>query len=141
VESFTPRTLYPRGKSPWYPLERRLGGPRAGLDNLEKRKFFTLTGLELQPLGRPARNQSLYRVCYPGSRSNNHKILNLPYPNFCQPYRLSKLQHRIIILYCSILLYINYYSSHVQHHTTCSTDTDHHQMFKIVDENCCSSVS
>jgi hypothetical protein len=29
---------------------------RAGLDNLEKRKFFTLLGFELQPLGRPARS-------------------------------------------------------------------------------------
>jgi hypothetical protein len=34
--------------------------PRAGLDNAEKRKFLTLPGLELRPLGRPARSQSLY---------------------------------------------------------------------------------
>jgi hypothetical protein len=27
---------------------------RAGLDDLEKRKFLTLPGLELRPLGRPA---------------------------------------------------------------------------------------
>jgi hypothetical protein len=27
--------------------------PRAGLDDLEKRKFLTLPGLELRPLGRP----------------------------------------------------------------------------------------
>jgi hypothetical protein len=26
--SFTPRPLYPQGKSPWYPLDRRLGGPQ-----------------------------------------------------------------------------------------------------------------
>jgi hypothetical protein len=26
VVSFTPRSLYPQGKSPWYPLDRRLGG-------------------------------------------------------------------------------------------------------------------
>jgi hypothetical protein len=38
-------------------------GPRAGLDGVEKRKFFTLLGLEL----RPARSQSLYRLRYPGS--------------------------------------------------------------------------
>jgi hypothetical protein len=42
-------------------------GPRAGLDDVEKRKFLTLPGLELRPLGRPARNQSLYRLSYPGS--------------------------------------------------------------------------
>jgi hypothetical protein len=33
---------------------------RAGLDDLEKRKFLTLPGLELLPLDRPARS-------YPGS--------------------------------------------------------------------------
>jgi hypothetical protein len=27
--SFTPRPLYPPGKSPWYPLDRRLGGPQS----------------------------------------------------------------------------------------------------------------
>jgi hypothetical protein len=42
-------------------------GLRAGLDDMEKRKFFTLTGLELRPLGRSARSQSLYRLRYPGS--------------------------------------------------------------------------
>jgi hypothetical protein len=33
----------------------------AGLDDVEKRKFLTLPGLEL---GRPARSQSLYRLRY-----------------------------------------------------------------------------
>jgi hypothetical protein len=43
-------------------------GPRAGLDDVEKRKFLTLPGLELRPLRRPARSQSLYRLLYLGSR-------------------------------------------------------------------------
>jgi hypothetical protein len=37
----------------------RIGGwvdLRAGLDDVEKRKFLTLPGLELRPLGRPARS-------------------------------------------------------------------------------------
>jgi hypothetical protein len=38
--------------------------PRAGLDDLEKKKFLTLPGLEL-----PALSQSLYRLSYPGSFS------------------------------------------------------------------------
>jgi hypothetical protein len=42
-------------------------GPRAGIDDVEKRKCLTLPGLELRPLGRPARSQSLYRVRYPDS--------------------------------------------------------------------------
>jgi hypothetical protein len=29
VVSFTPRPLYPQEKSPWYPLDRRLGGPQS----------------------------------------------------------------------------------------------------------------
>jgi hypothetical protein len=39
-------------------------GPRAGLDNMEKRKSLTLPELELQPLGSPVRSQSLYRLRY-----------------------------------------------------------------------------
>jgi hypothetical protein len=35
--------------------------PRAGLDDVEKRKFFTLQGLELRSLCRPPRSHSLYR--------------------------------------------------------------------------------
>jgi hypothetical protein len=34
----------------------------AGLDDMEKRKFLTLPGLELRSLGRPARSHSLYRL-------------------------------------------------------------------------------
>jgi hypothetical protein len=35
-------------------LDRRLGGP--GVDDVEKRKFLTLPGLEIRTLGRPARS-------------------------------------------------------------------------------------
>jgi hypothetical protein len=41
--------------------------PRAGLDDVEKRKFLTLPGLELPRLGRAACSHSLYRLSYPGS--------------------------------------------------------------------------
>jgi hypothetical protein len=42
--------------------------PRAGLDYMEKSKFFTLPGLELQlTLGRPTRSQLLYRLLHRGS--------------------------------------------------------------------------
>jgi hypothetical protein len=48
-----------------------LGGwvdPRAGQDDVEKRIFLILPGLESRPLGRPVRSQSLYRLSYPGSQ-------------------------------------------------------------------------
>jgi hypothetical protein len=45
--SFTPRGLYPQGKTPWYPLYRRLGGPqsRSGRGGKEENCQF-LWGLE-----------------------------------------------------------------------------------------------
>jgi hypothetical protein len=39
--------------------------PRAGRGDEERRKMLTLPALEIQPLGRPARSQSLYRLRYP----------------------------------------------------------------------------
>jgi hypothetical protein len=37
--------------------------PVASLDGVvEKREFLTIPGLELRPVGRPARSQSLYRI-------------------------------------------------------------------------------
>jgi hypothetical protein len=42
-------------------------GPNADVDDVGKRKFLTLPEFELQTLGRPAPNQSLYRLRYPGS--------------------------------------------------------------------------
>jgi hypothetical protein len=39
-------------------------GPRAALDGVEKRKFLTLPGLELPPLSRSARSQSLYGLSF-----------------------------------------------------------------------------
>jgi hypothetical protein len=51
-------------------------GSRTGRDDVEKRKFLTLPGLELRPLGRPVRIQSLYRLCYPGSLVDTSNRLN-----------------------------------------------------------------
>jgi hypothetical protein len=49
--------------------------PIAGLDD-EDRKFLTLPGLELLPLGRPVSSQSLYRLSYPGSSERLSTILH-----------------------------------------------------------------
>jgi hypothetical protein len=51
-------------------------GLRAGLDDVEKRKFLTLPGLELRPLGRPARSQSLSRLLLYYSKWINNEIGN-----------------------------------------------------------------
>jgi hypothetical protein len=70
-------------------------GPRAGLDTAEKRKFLTPPGLELRPLSRPARSQSLYRLRYPGSPLVVVKlfIVTLKYSSFIGWIYLLKSMH------------------------------------------------
>jgi hypothetical protein len=67
VVSFTPLPLYPEERAPGTHWIRGWVDPTAGLDDVEKRKFLTLPGLERRPLCRPARSQSLYQLRYPGS--------------------------------------------------------------------------
>jgi hypothetical protein len=45
--------------------------PRAGLNNVGKRTFLTLSGLEIRTLVRPALSQSLYWLRYPKRQVNN----------------------------------------------------------------------
>jgi hypothetical protein len=68
VVSFTPRPLYPEGKSPWYPLDRRLGGPRAVLDAVVKRKIPSSRreSNPRTPIVQP-RSPALNRLSYHGS--------------------------------------------------------------------------
>jgi hypothetical protein len=49
-------------------------GPRACLDDVEKRKFLALPALEFRPFGRPGRSQSLYRLRY---RDSHFKSISL----------------------------------------------------------------
>jgi hypothetical protein len=67
VVSFTPRPLYPRGKSPRNPLDRSLCEPQSRSGRRGEEKFLTLQRLELQPFRHPAHSQSLYRLSYPSS--------------------------------------------------------------------------
>jgi hypothetical protein len=53
-------------------------GSKANLDDVDKIRFLTLSGLEIRSLGRPARTQSLYRLRYPGSLLT-HNIWKLVY--------------------------------------------------------------
>jgi hypothetical protein len=66
VVSFTTRPLYLQGKSPWYPLDRRLGGPqsRSGHGGEEKNS---------QNADRPARRPALYHLSY-GDYNNDGKV-------------------------------------------------------------------
>jgi hypothetical protein len=75
VVSFTPLPLYPWGKRPQYPWIGGWVDPRASLEDVENRKFFTFPGLKLRPLNHPAHSQSLYRLSYPGGRQE--KLLSI----------------------------------------------------------------
>jgi hypothetical protein len=65
---------------------------RTGMDDVEKRKFLTLPGLEVQPLGCPALSQSLYRLSYTLSifeKSGNVKIIY--YVNYLTEFKFDGL--------------------------------------------------
>jgi hypothetical protein len=72
-------------------------GARAGLDDVEKRQFLTLPGLELLSIGRPARSQSLYRLSYPGSKIQRVRPENAP-RRTTHGFTLSLTPHYIHIL-------------------------------------------
>jgi hypothetical protein len=61
----------------WYPLDTSTVAPPEPAWTIW-RQFLTLLGLELQPLGRPARSQSLYRLRYRGSTFCTVYSVNLP---------------------------------------------------------------
>jgi hypothetical protein len=90
-------------------------GRRIGLDDVEKRKFLTLLGLELRPPGRPARSQALYRL-----QVKNHitKIQNCPVltaPNCELPSREDCIKIHALIhnqfqapIYRNMMKYVRY---------------------------------
>jgi hypothetical protein len=70
-------------------------GPRIGPDDVEKRKFLTIQGLELRPIGCPARSQSLHRPRYPGSMAYAASVDHFPPYPFRFTYYL--IIHRCIV--------------------------------------------
>jgi hypothetical protein len=68
VVRFTHLPLYPQGKNPRYPLDRRLGGPQSWSGRGgEEKNSQPQSGLEPPNPDHPARCQSLYRLSHPGS--------------------------------------------------------------------------
>jgi hypothetical protein len=81
-------------------MDRRLGGSQNRSGGRREEKILPLPELELRPLGRPARMESLYRLRYPGT----HK-----YDIFKTKYRINyTLQNKtnIKVFECFIMAYI-----------------------------------
>jgi hypothetical protein len=69
---------------------------RAGLDNTEIRKFLTLTGLELRPLGRSVRSQTLYRLRYSTDGGGGYEVRRwdgLRYHDICTKFHKDLFGH------------------------------------------------
>jgi hypothetical protein len=93
VVSFTPRPLYSQGKSPFYPLDRRLGGPqsRSGRGGEEKNSQ-PLPGLERPD--NPDRSPTLHHWATPAPHF-------LPRRSKCSPqYPVLKHPQSMFFLYC-----------------------------------------
>jgi hypothetical protein len=79
--------------------------PRAGLDDLEKRKLLALPGLELRPLDRSACSQSLYRLRYPGSEFHKRQGISSP----AEQLLPTQDGERAVEFICLILLCSDFY--------------------------------
>jgi hypothetical protein len=65
----------PLGKEPPVSIGQEAGWvSKAGLDDMEKRKFLALPGPKLRTLGHPAGSQSIYRLCHPSSLDGRIKL-------------------------------------------------------------------
>jgi hypothetical protein len=84
-----PSRFTPGETAPRYTLYRRLGGPQ---NDVQRRQIRLLQELELRPLCRPLRSESLYRLSYPGSAIfKTHSLYSLDVPliyssTFCSVY-------------------------------------------------------
>jgi hypothetical protein len=64
LQTSRPGCFTPGGSAPGTHCIGGWVGPKAGMDDMETLNFLSLPELELRLLGRPTRNQSLYRLCY-----------------------------------------------------------------------------
>jgi hypothetical protein len=76
--SYTPRLLYPQGKSPWYQFDRRLGGLRSGG---EEKNSQPLPGLEypiIQPVAQCYTSEVSRLLCMLHAPPLSYSLLDHP---------------------------------------------------------------
>jgi len=106
--SFTPWPFYHQGKSPWYPLNRRLGGPQrqsaCGRHNTNKIKEYSLHFYKLLPRGyMKFQNDFIASIAYLYTcsllRGFNFKVLPL------SSYALSPMMLPLLETFLELLLW------------------------------------
>jgi hypothetical protein len=94
VVSFMPWLLYPQRQSPWYPLDRRLGGPQSWSGyGVEEKNTQPPLGFESWSSDHPTCSQSLYQLNFPVSSHPENtnfslKCIKLAHCNRWQKYRI-----------------------------------------------------
>jgi hypothetical protein len=101
VVNITLLPLYPREGAPGTHWIESWVDPRAGLEEVGKRKSLTIPGLELRSLGRPAHSQSLCRMRYPDISFSIGKaicivVVNIRFLKFC---KILAHQHRNVTFF------------------------------------------
>jgi hypothetical protein len=139
VVSFTPRLLYPQGKSP--PGTHWIGGwvgPRAGLDAVVWRKIPSPCR-DSNPPDLPARRRVLYHWAIPTLHrtkinKNNHYLIfpihNLSCLHFSRIWKYKGTVHWISYVYVLSLLFISY-----RHQTGQQVYTSHDAMLFCILHN------
>jgi hypothetical protein len=69
--SFKPQPLYPRGKNPFTHWIGSWVGPRAGLDEVQNKKFLTLPEHEPLPVVQPVASRYTYNAIPASWYGNN----------------------------------------------------------------------
>jgi hypothetical protein len=114
VVSFTPLPLYPRGKIPRYPLDRRLSGPQSQSGRCGEE---TILYCQESKSGRPARSPSLYRLSFSDSFgvSNACEKRVTPLAWFCVSVALYEEFEALSILSTKLLGLCAYLTSLIRH--------------------------
>jgi hypothetical protein len=106
VVSFTSQPLYPQRNGPWYPLYRRLCGPRAGLDTVVKRKIPSPCQVPNPPIIQSVAQR--YTLSYMSFSSRSTLSSSKISTFFMQSYKMSCWSYHEFHLRCPQSFYITY---------------------------------
>jgi hypothetical protein len=102
VVSFTPRPLYPQGKSPWYPLDRRQGRPQSRYGRgCKERNSRPQSGLE-PPIIQPVAQRYTTELCEPVQ--NIRSIKFVPCKRLISIFRFNFVTDKMNYVVCKAAL-------------------------------------